>query len=373
MVVRFLACALCAISALTLLPAEDSRRLLAQAATPAAVPSATLLPAARLTFGAPADSNSPAVWELVDGRPMVHLLTSVNGWPTRHVGRDVTVLDDRGPIAFAQPPEHGVWMEAVVRDHDGTWYGFYHNELPAFVCDDHSRNIPRIGAARSRDFGATWDDLGIILEAPEGWHTCDTRNRYFAGGVGDFSVILDRDDRYLYFFFSQYSDRSQVQGVAVARLPWAYRDTPQGRLSVWWHRSVWVPTRNLRDENGDLAGFMYPAGVPIYRAIDEWHRDDRVDAFWGPSVHWNTYLDQYVMLLNRAGDKDWTQEGVYVAFSPDLADPSTWSAPQRVIAGGGWYPQVIGIEPEEGTDKLAGRRARFYLNGVSNYLIQFSR
>jgi hypothetical protein len=326
-----------------------------------------------LTFGALADSNSPAVWELVDGVPTLHVLTSVDGWPTRHVGRDVTSLRNRGPIAFESRPEHGVWMEAIVPDHDGTWYGFYHNELPALICDDQSRTIPRIGAARSHDFGATWVDLGVILEAPDGWYDCATQNKYFAGGVGDFSVILDQDENYLYFFFSQYGNRAQTQGVAVARMTWASRDLPQGRTSVWWRGSVWVPTRRVRTADDAAPQFMYPAGVPIYRAADEWHQDERVDAYWGPSVHWNTYLNQYVMLLNRAEDTDWTQEGVYVAFSPDLADPSTWSTPQRLLSGGGWYPQVIGVEVGAGTDRIAGQRARFYLGGRSQYLIQFSR
>ena len=41
--------------------------------------------------------------------------------------------------------------------------------------------------------------------------------------------------------------------------------------------------------------------------------------FWGPAIHWNTYLEQYVMLLNRAKDDQFGQEGIYVSFSPTLA------------------------------------------------------
>lgn len=97
------------------------------------------------------------------------------------------------------------------------------------------------------------------------------------------------------------------------------------------------------------------------------------DAFWGPSVHWNTYLQQYVMLLNRARGKGWIQEGIYVSFSADLADPRSWSQPLKVLDGGAWYPQVMGQDDElKGTDKLAGRRARFFMKGVSEYEIEFS-
>lgn len=53
--------------------------------------------------------------------------------------------------------------------------------------------------------------------------------------------------------------------------------------------------------------------TPIFPARIDWHRAD-ADAFWSPSIHWNSHLRQYVVLLNRARDKDWTQEGVYVTF-----------------------------------------------------------
>src|SRR5205823_13170351 len=58
--------------------------------------------------------------------------------------------------------------------------------------------------------------------------------------------------------------------------------------------------------------------------------DNRVNAFWGPSVHWNVYLEQYVMLLNRAKDESYTQEGIYVSFAPRLDDPRLWSPPEKI-------------------------------------------
>ena len=207
----------------------------AQQPPPDRIPTATLIPAPTLTFGGLTDSNSPAVWERVNGVLRLFVFTSVDGRPTRRFGSQLSSLVSTGAIQYQDPaPAHGVWMEAIVPDVDGTWYGYYHNEIPATVCDDESRMLPRIGAARSRDFGATWEDLGVILEAPRGWYECSSPNRYFVGGVGDFSAILDHEQKDLYFFFSQYGDREQTQGVAVARMAWANRDQPQGRLSVWW-------------------------------------------------------------------------------------------------------------------------------------------
>lgn len=336
------------------------------------VPTATLIPAPTIAFASSADSNSPALWEIIGGRATLTVLTSFAGWPTRHVGTQVSAMSTRGPVAFDARPLHGVWMEAVLADTDGTWYGYYHNELPAEVCGDGTRTLPRIGAARSEDFGATWEDLGIILEAPRDSFECGTTNRYFVGGVGDFSAVLDRDAKDVYFFFSQYANRASAQGVSVARMAWADRDDPAGRLSVWWRGSVWLPTRRMRLED-DAIQFSYPGGMPIYRAQDGWHDDFTVDAFWGPSVHWNSHLEQYVMLLNRARDPEWHQEGIYIAFSPKLADPANWSTPQRLLAGGSWYPQVIGLEPGTGTDKVAGERARLFVSGRSNYVIEFER
>jgi hypothetical protein len=336
------------------------------------VPTATLIPATTITLDRSADSNSPAIWEIVAGRSVLTLLTSFNGWPTRHVGSQLSGLTARGPIAFEAPPLHGVWMEAVIADTDGTWYGYYHNELPAEVCGDDTLTLPRIGAARSEDFGASWEDLGIILEAPNGWFDCATTNRYFVGGVGDFSAVLDHESKDVYFFFSQYANRESTQGVSVARMAWAHRDGPIGRVSVWWRGSIWLPARRMRLED-DSVRYSYSAGMPIYRAQDGWHDDQIVDAFWGPSVHWNTYLEQYVMLLNHARDTDWHQEGIYVAFSPTLSDPTAWSAPQRLLAGGSWYPQVLGLEPGTGTDKIAGERARLFVSGRSHYFIEFKR
>jgi hypothetical protein len=41
--------------------------------------------------------------------------------------------------------------------------------------------------------------------------------------------------------------------------------------------------------------------------------------------------------------------------------------------GGGWYPQVAGLEPGMGTDKVAGQRARFFVTGRSESFIEFER
>ncbi len=105
------------------------------------------------------------------------------------------------------------------------------------------------------------------------------------------------------------------------------------------------------------------------------------DSFWGPSVHWNTYLQKFVMLLHRSCcSAGWPQEGIYASYSSSISDPRGWSPPEKFMEGahrpnymGGWYPQVLGLNDQAlETDKVAGQVARFYLGGRSDWEIAFS-
>ena len=79
------------------------------------------------------------------------------------------------------------------------------------------------------------------------------------------------------------------------------------------------------------------------------------------------------MLLNRAKDEGFYNEGIYVSFARTLDDPRAWSAPRKVMNGGGWYPQVAGLETSTGTVKQAGQRARLLITGRSEHYIEFQR
>ena len=315
------------------------------------------------------DSNSPAVWDRVGGLNLLFVLTSWSGRPSAASGRSLAGLGVPRQVAIEPWPSGGVWMESVIKDVDGSWYGYYHNENIANMCRGTDKMIPRIGAARSRDRGVTWDPLGVILEAPPRTYDCTTGNAYFVGGVGDFSVQLDPASRDLYLFHSLYLRAQASQGVGVARLAWADRDAPSGKIVVW-RGTAWVPATPV----GSMAAqrWIYPAAAPVFPAAESFHDDDgAVDAFWGPSVHWNTYLQQYVMLLNRARNTDFDQEGIYVSFSATLDDSRRWSGPSKILDGGTWYPQVLGLEQGSGTDKTAGELVRFYMTGASRHFLRF--
>jgi hypothetical protein len=342
-------------------------------------PKAGLALALPIVLPGQVDSNSPAIWDLTGGAGQLFVMTSTAGLPHLATGTTLSRLGATQDVVFTSHPGNGVWMESVVADDAGTWYGYYHNESPAVNCGRLDRTVVRIGSARSFDHGRTWEDLGIILEADPDTVACDSPNRYVLGGVGDLSVALNDTKTELYVFFSQYQEDQAAQGVAVARMVWANRDHPVGRITVWTDGG-WLAPRIRHTPSRGVDGEIrrvwreYPAGTPIWPTTLAWHDSDgKVDAFWGPSVHWNEGLQMWVMLLNCSKDENYGQEGIYVSFAARLNDPRLWSAPQKIMSGGRWYPQVIGLQPEAGTDKVAGASARFFMGGRSDYTITFSK
>jgi hypothetical protein len=303
------------------------------------------------------DCSSPAHW---DGDTMCMFYST--GHPFCSSGPDLFHLSRPSQrVSFDNEvgwTMGGRWIESTHKADDGKLYMWYHNEPPL-----SDRTAPRIGEMVSTDNGLTWRDLGIVLEAPAGSNNMESANKYFVGGNGDFAVIADNKKEYLYFFISTYHKDKAEQGVAVARMRYEDRNAPKGK-AFKWYRGVW-------NEPG-IGGHV----TPIFPVAIDWHRPDG-DAFWGPSVHWNTYLNAWVMLLNRAKDKDWTQEGIYVTFNADLADPAGWTRPAKVLGAdelekSKWYPQVMGTNTaNRETDKLAGRSARLFVAGVSKWEIVF--
>jgi hypothetical protein len=300
------------------------------------------------------DSNSPAFWR--DGK--LHLYNSV-AQPYLSRGPDQFRLSAPAMLSETNIGNRPWWIESVWQDSNGTVFAWYHHEWPG-RCNGSAVTSPEIGALISRDGGQSFDDLGIILRAPEPIN-CSAENGFFGGGHGDFSVVPGRRGRFLYFLFGNYGGDESRQGVSMARMAISDRFAPVG--AVWkYHEGQW--------REPGLGGRVTPA----FPAARGWEHPD-ADAFWGPSVHWNTEIESYVMLLNRSCCRpDWPQEGIYISFNLNVADPAGWSAPQKLKLRGAddWYPQVLGLGPGE-TDSLAGARARIYVRGLSLWEIEFRR
>ncbi|MBI4906672.1 MAG: hypothetical protein HY820_23795 [Acidobacteria bacterium] len=302
------------------------------------------------------DGNTPFVWRdgniqmfSSTGVPMVSTASSLLGW------WESENVQYNGP-------NRPIWFESAWVDEDGTILAWYHHE-PEGVCGTKGGlTAPKIGAAVSYDGGFTMEDLGIVLEAGDPVD-CSAKNGFFAGGHGDFSVILDHYTGYFYFMFTNYAGPLERQGVATARF--AFQDRYQPAGAVWkYFEGDWT-------EPG-VKGKV----TPVFPAMQAWQRAD-ADSWWGPAVHWNTYLNRYVVFLNRACcAPGWPQEGIYMASTLDISRPLTWSWPQKIMSKSeigsspGYYPQILGFGPGE-TDSIAGQVVRLFIQGVSKWEITF--
>ena len=308
--------------------------------------------AEKIKFPAWTDCNSPAHWH---GNTM-YLFNSA-GHPERSNGPDQFHLGNTVKGVFDDVMHGGRWIECTWKNDDGVLYGWYHHE-PGGMYPGNNLTAPKIGAVRSTDNGLNWKDLGIVLEArPDSFHP-EAKNGYFTGGNGDFYAMLDKDKKHLYIFFSAYAGDITEQGVAIARMDWKDRDIPVGK--------VWKYFNGKWNEPG-VGGRL----TPIFQVKVNWV-EENTDAFWGPSIHWNTYLKQYVILMNHAFGPNWKPEGVFITYNKNLANPKGWSEPYKIFNAGGMYCQMIGVDTKaKETDKLCGKQGRFYLAGNSNHEIIF--
>ena len=300
---------------------------------------------------APVDSNSPGFWR--DGE--FHLLNSTSRGPILSSGPNPFALTAPASVQINPIYPWPVWMESVWQDPNGLVYGWYHQEFGPCPAGNYLA-VPRIGAAISYDGGKTFLDMGSVITSGE-MADCNAQNVYTAGGVGDFSVILDQQGKYFYFLYSSYSGRLETQGICIARMPYGSRLFPNGAVQKYY-RSAWS-----EPGMGGRESAIFPAKV-------SWQQAD-TDSYWGPSIHWNTYLGSYVILMNHSCcSPRYPQDGIFITYNADLSNPQGWSVPVRLMDTPGWYPQVIGTDAN-GSDHVAGKTARLYIAGSSQWQIVF--
>jgi hypothetical protein len=252
---------------------------------------------------------------------------------------------------------------------------------------------------KSTDGGHSWQNKGIVLEDLQPrmilkpFNTSNT----FAGGVGDPSAIASGD--YLYIFYGEYAypgvydstnyDRNTEwsgQCISIARIPLKDLDNPVGRVKRWDGKTFAAPHNGIGKPVASLQIPMEEGGGPASSPGGGFH--------WGPSVSWNTYLNQWVMLMGHVTGSSWKGSKIFISFNPnkDLSEgdhAQHWSKPQLLLDKTGytvWYPS---LQPTKSEDDVSnkytclqlGQTARLFYKVMSpdtsmylsEYMIRFEK
>lgn len=302
------------------------------------------------------DANSPVICD--DNEQVVffsHYLP--RGHSYRRTGAAAPLdLGDPLPVHMINDPDpaSGKWLEAVWRQPDGDWFGWYHAEEP--VESPLKSFCPYIGAVHSHDRGASWHFTGKPFRAPHALIDLGYDNGFFVGGYGDFCVVPDAAGKMLYLAYSSYVSDEAAQGIAIGRFPASAAARFPDGLELW-------SDGRWREALGRLA-------TPLWPVRNGW-KNSNPDSFWGPAIHDNDRLGAHVMLLNRTahGSRNMVQEGVYISINRDISNPAAWSKPVQLVQGGGWYPQAISFVSGYGDTKSPGT-ARFFMGGYSAWTLE---
>ena len=320
---------------------------------------------------------------------------------------------------------HGaVWFETVYQSPDDqtgkTLYALYHNEnypetLPydsvtgegyidykwptGLTHDSSVAAVCRIGIMKSTDGGRSWENKGIVLEDLQPRMILKPYNtsRTFAGGVGDPSAIANGE--YLYIFYGEYGypgvyeeksydplKEMSGQCISMARIKITDLDQPTGKALRWNGKTFAAPYNGIGSPVPSLQISKADGGGPASAPVTGFH--------WGPSVSWNTYLEQWVMLMGHVTGSSWRGSKIYISFNPnkDLSvgnNSQQWSKPQLLLDKPGhiiWYPSLQPMNTEEdiknkNTCLKLGQNARLFFKDmtpdtavyVSEYKIRFEK
>lgn len=216
----------------------------------------------------------------------------------------------------------GSWLMSVLRKpnnlpNSSDFIGFYHAEDHWYPHTSNDIAWKSIGVTYSKDKGKTWEIGKQII-------TSSTPKPALPawGGTGDSCVVWDHiNNRWMCYY--------QEHTISMA-----ISTDPEGAPGTWKKYTNLFPFT----EDG-LGGFQSP--LPNLSSVPGGN----------PSVHWNTYLNKWVMVWHG-----WSPANIYISVS---ANGINWDTPKMIIVseqgGKAWYPTIIGV-----TDVEAGRVAKIY-------------
>ncbi|WP_242157269.1 T9SS type A sorting domain-containing protein [Aestuariivivens sediminis] len=258
------------------------------------------------------DSNYYAFWAMFEN------YRSVSNSPLlqNHVGQ----LDPASAVFGGREPNNGtsngfndggMWFIGVRKLADGRLAGFFHAESHWYPRNTNGGIAYKsIGVAYSNDNGVTWGTPELILK-----HFYDKPEAPAWSGLGDGCVIYNHLKNRYYCYFTPV--------FGSVNLSMAISEDPAGAPGTWmkWYNGAF-------SEPG-IGGFHSP-----------------IDGLSGrpganPSVHWNTYLNKFIMIYHGWNEK------LYISASDD---GEVWEVPQLLLDEGSktWYPVVVGTNSTEG-------------------------
>lgn len=211
----------------------------------------------------------------------------------------------------------GSWLMSVFREEGDNLIGFFHAEDHWYPHYNNNIAWKSLGVTYSSDAGKTWSEGKQIITSPK-----EKPETPEWGGSGDCCVVWDHhNNRWICYY--------QEHDVYMA-----VSEDPKGAPGTWkkYYNGAFTEP-GLGGEQTKVPGLTPGAN---------------------PSVHWNTYLEKWVMVWHAWGTTAQTR----ISFSDDGI---TWDTPQSIIAseintgGKAWYPTIIGE-----TDVKAGQIARIY-------------
>ena len=344
----------------------------------APLPRAALVTAPLIALPGAVDSNSPVMWDLEDGQRRMFVLTSHSGVPSRSLGTRSIASAVPRKSRCCRIPDTACGSKRSSRMMSRV-YGYYHNEWPASRCGREDRAVPRIGAAksgqrpyldRSRPGHPGLPERHVVRVAQS---LCDRRRRRRqrdARPVEDVSLL----------FLQPIPSGPAVAGrrdraIAVG----GSRSTRRARRVVA-RRDLGARSRAAHVLAGIARSRTLASRVGISRSDAARRADPRVArrrrqgrcvlGTIGPLEH----RDRAICDAAQSRERRDLRAGRHLRlYAPRLDDPSLWTTPQKLLNGGRWYPQVVGLSPGTGTDKLAGSAPRFFMSGRSEWVINFTK
>ena len=212
----------------------------------------------------------------------------------------------------------GAWLMSVFRQNQDTLIGFYHAEDHEFASDPSSDFIAwkSIALCKSYDNGSTWHKQGQIITSSTPKPDLPTW-----GGNGDHCVIWDTiNSRWICFYQEHYL----MMAVSYDQ------NANPGSWLKYYNGEYTEP--GLDGENSPIPALInHPGG--------------------NPSVHYNTYLQFWVMLWHTWEGHSEYPKSIWLSTSTDLI---SWTNPMIVINSESneryWYPTIIGntdVEAEQ--------------------------